>query len=413
MDLSRTTVECAAYLVDIDHPDSGSISSCTKAVPADGGAVPVPADGGPVAVASASSGPANGSASAAAPPSPSTSGGSTTDPSSGTGGGIAVPPDAVPPDVAPRPTAAAPSASAALDVAGQVLAALGIEGTPRALDAWSDSRTVLVDPVVGGMPTVGVATTVDVDTSGVVAATGRLEAPAAGPDYPILTARGALDRLGSLPQPMPAVDCPVSKDGTTSCSAGALEPTVVTGATLGLMLSYDSVDPVLVPAWLFTVDGWTDPMPVIAVTDQYLGGATPSPGSGSGSSPGSGGPDATLSPIPPATGDLPATRTSDPGTVVGPTPIQPGGVAVTSASLGKDGRTLTLTGWGGVCAEYRGDAKETDTEVYVVINSTPTVDKDMACIELAKEISVDVVLQAPLGSRTVQDGNTGETLKVG
>jgi hypothetical protein len=97
---------------------------------------------------------------------------------------------------------------------------------------------------------------------------------------------------------------------------------------------------------------------------------------------------------------------------VEPTPLQPGSVAVTAASLSADGRTLTLTGWGGVCAEYRGDAKETGTEVYVVISSTPTIDKDMACIELAKEISVDVTLQAPLGTRVVVDGNTSERVAV-
>jgi hypothetical protein len=421
---SRTTEECATYLVDIDSADPyTSMSSCTRAVAV---------DGGPVAGSSSAAGTAGTSATTPPPPSgaspspPSPAGQS--DPSAGTGGGDDPLPIG-PPDAVPTPAVPAPSAADALAAARPVLAALGIDATPRALDAWSEWRTVLVDPTVAGLPTLGIATTIDVDKDGIVGATGRLDAPSAGPDYPVVSATAALDRLATQPQPMPAVDCvttsdasgspapaigcaepgtavdcPVAKDGTTSCPSVDVVPSVVTGASFGLMLSFDGTEAVLVPAWLFAIEGWSDPMPVVAVDDKYLGNPEPITGTGSGSGGGS-------APGSPGT-DTPVAPPSDPGTVVEPTPLQPGSVAVTAASLSADGRTLTLTGWGGVCAEYRGDAKETGTEVYVVISSTPTIDKDMACIELAKEISVDVTLQAPLGTRVVVDGNTSERVAV-
>jgi hypothetical protein len=257
--------------------------------------------------------------------------------------------------------------------------------------------------------------------------------------YPLVTAQQAFDAFTALPVPMPAVDCPVpsasasasdaigcvasvgapalgapsiacptTPDGKGTCPTETLPPTVVTGATLGLMLTWDT-EPLLVPAWLFTIDGASDTLPMIAVQPSYLG--DPSAGSGSASSsPGSSGGGSVTDPG----GSASAIPPGEPVPTTAVAPVAPtGSVTVTAAALGADGRTLTLTGWGGVCASYAADAKETATEVYVVITATPTVGKDTACIEIAKEISADVTLAAPLGSRTVIDGASGTPVKVG
>ena len=52
------------------------------------------------------------------------------------------------------------------------------------------------------------------------------------------------------------------------------------------------------------------------------------------------------------------------------------------------------------------------TEVRVSIIPTPTIGPDQACIELAKEIEVEVALGSPLGDRAVVDAATGTQLKV-
>ena len=66
------------------------------------------------------------------------------------------------------------------------------------------------------------------------------------------------------------------------------QPSRVTGAQLGLILSYDAShtgSAVLVPAWLFAVAGTNDPVPVIAVAPTYLAAPTTGPSTAS-SSPG-------------------------------------------------------------------------------------------------------------------------------
>ena len=364
---SRSLEECAVYLVDIDRAGPSAISSCARAV----------------------------------------SGGGST--------GTPTPTDPVQVDATPAATTPAPSSAAALTAVAPILAVLGLDAEPRVLPAWSSWRTVLVDPRVAGLPTVGVSTMIDVEGTGVIGAMGRLATPVAGPAYPVLTATAALDRLNAAPRPMPAVDCPMVEGGSSSCPGGVPTPQVITGATLGLSLSFDGVDALLVPAWLYTVDGWTEPMPAVAVEDRYLGDPTPGsdPGAGSGGAgtdPSSGGsepggtePDGTgATPIPP---EEPAPGGSDPGAAAP-------GSAITAVAVTADGRRLVLTGWGGVCANYAGEATESGTEVRVSIIPTPTIGPDQACIELAKEIEVEVALGSPLGDRAVVDAATGTQLKV-
>lgn len=300
---------------------------------------------------------------------------------------------------------------AALATAEPVLAAAGVDATPRVLGgAAGQSGTVasvVADPTISGLPTSGLSSVVDVDPQGVRGATGWLGDLTADGDYPVVSAQKAFDRLDSMPRALAAIACPDIAPGPMESGApeampcASPEPMVVTGATFGLTLSWEGLTPILVPAWLFTVTGWDNPLAQIAVADQYLAEPTPIPepttDAGGGSDPGSGG---SAIPPQPGTPETPAEPPTDPG--LSPEPV-PGYVSIDSALVSADGMSLTLVGWGGVCAEYSGEVKEDSDHVYGYITSRSTLAPDQACIEIAKEIKVTVRLQEPLGPRTVLD----------
>ncbi len=216
-----------------------------------------------------------------------------------------------------------------------------------------------------------------------------------------MSARTAFDRLADSPRPLPELACVQSKDGRTVCPTPT--PLVVTGAVLGLELASDDGAPVLVPAWLFTVRDSDEPLAAIAVEPRFLGDPDPGPGAstdpGSGSEPGSSG---GTEPMPPTT-DTPVAPPAQGGA---------SGAAVTAATVSADGRTLTLVGWGGVCATYSAIADESGSAVKVQIVGTSTIGPDEACADMALEVKVDVALERPLGARTVTDATTGEKVRV-
>jgi hypothetical protein len=299
-------------------------------------------------------------------------------------------------DSGPTPAVPSPDDAAALAAASPVLAVAGLEDRARALtDAGSLTRTVVADPVVDGLRTSGIRTVVDVDRTGVVGAYGRLGGTTQGATYPVVSARTAFDRLADGPRALlPELACVESKDGRTVCPEPA--PLVVTGAVLGLELASDGGEPVLVPAWLFDVRGSDEPLAAVAVEPRFLADPEPAPGAstepGAGGAPGSGG---SVEPPPPA-----------------PVPSTGPGAAVESASVSADGRTLTLVGWGGVCATYLGLADESSTAVKVQIVGTSTIGPDEACADMAQQVEVKVALDEPLGSRPVSDATTGEKVRV-
>src|SRR5207253_6895706 len=95
---------------------------------------------------------------------------------------------------------------------------------------------------------------------------GWLAAPAAGTEYPLVSAKRALDALPAPPRILiacatPAVaDCPMPR------------PVVVTGARPGLTLRYqDRGGPLLAPAWLYDVRGGGFPPAAVAIDPAYLG----------------------------------------------------------------------------------------------------------------------------------------------
>lgn len=124
---------------------------------------------------------------------------------------------------------------------------------------------------------------------------GWLGQPARGPAYPLVTAAEAFRRLQAQPYAQIAL-CRLHPAG--GCAPAP--QTKVTGAELGLMTALDARGALLVPAWLFSVAGQADPVPVVAVESRYLRPADPrrlGPSAPTASTPGPG--------QPPTRGSLP------------------------------------------------------------------------------------------------------------
>ena len=290
---------------------------------------------------------------------------------------------------------------AAKAAAVPVLKAVGQDGA--ALDArqlMGSVRVVNADPVVGGLPTYGWPTGIQVGADGeIVGGSGHLKGLEKDDSYPVLAAQDALKQLnaessraakggiGGCATPVPLEDDSVEggqpEGGPASPEAGCEArqdtppPTTMTveKATFGLAARTSAGEPVLVPSWLFSVrpDGGGPERTVVqvAVDPEHLA------------------PDAS-SPAPEPTRD-PADR----GTEI--------------LSYSSDGRTLEVTFWGGVCSTYEAGATEDGKRVQVtVVESQPEPGK--ACIMIAKELTRTVTLDAPLDGRTVVDADTGRTV---
>ena len=143
---------------------------------------------------------------------------------------------------------------AALAAAAPVLAAAGVSTPPRVLaGAGGQSGTaavVVADPAVAGLPTSGLRSVVDVDTQGVLGATGWLGDLSTDGDYPVVSAQTAFDRLDAMPRALADIACPEIAPGPMESPADdpmplpcKVDPLVITGATFGLMLSWEDAEP--------------------------------------------------------------------------------------------------------------------------------------------------------------------------
>lgn len=143
----------------------------------------------------------------------------------------------------------------------------------------------------------------------------------------------------------------------------------VTGATLTMMDVQSSVGFVQVPAWRFTLEGTAVSLLRVAVPLTGL-----------------------IRAAPPENQRVPGD-----------------GSSVDSFSLLPDGRTLRLHFVGspdepGPCgADYRGEQYASTRAVVVTVLQVPREDtgQDIACTAIGAERTVDIVLEAPLGDRTV------------
>jgi hypothetical protein len=114
---------------------------------------------------------------------------------------------------------------------------------------------------VAGLPTQGVELYVEGDAHGVATVTGHI-APTAGHEYPLRTARAALEALPRPPRP-----------------GNSPEPIEIAGAYLGLEVEDEADTPgptILVPAWFYTLADGTIAVTAIAVDPAHIG-APPGP----------------------------------------------------------------------------------------------------------------------------------------
>lgn len=299
--------------------------------------------------------------------------------------------------------------SAAKKAAAPVLKAVGQDDAK--LDAgqlMGGVRVVNADPKVGGLPTYGWSTGVQVGSDGqVVGGSGRLKAPEKGATYPVIGAEETLAQLnaagggggrvgiGGCASAVPNAGgstagssdggAPAVEKGTKapceepSSAPPKPQPVAVKGATFGLAVQFVDGRQALVPSWLFDVkpQGAPETFTVThpAVEPKFL--TSPS----------------TPSPTP--------TPTEKPDTG----PKQP---VPHVESYRADGKSLTVHFWGGVCSDYSASADESKGSVRVKV--TETHKKGEVCIMMAKEFTETVTLDQPLGDRKVVDATDGKTV---
>jgi hypothetical protein len=298
--------------------------------------------------------------------------------------------------------------------AAPVLDGIGLAGARvDASRTVTSTRTVTADPVVGGLPTHGWDTTLEIDPNGrVIGGHGRLSALAKGDTYPVIGAAEAFKELSSarVMQPDHRMSCQVPMpDGGTAqngagsaasptspgqdktlphslpCVAPRVLPIDITGAEFGLASEFVPGGQALVPAWLF------DAVPEGATAGSVIARQAVDPAvvQGGGNAPG--GP----SPASPAT----------------PPPAGPGGAhRMTVTGYQQHGGSLTLTFWGGVCETYTATAAETSAQVRVSVTGKETK-PGAFCPAMLKRQTASVQLDGPLGGRTVVDAASGAPVK--
>ncbi|MEW2271226.1 hypothetical protein [Streptomyces griseofuscus] len=273
------------------------------------------------------------------------------------------------------PTGAPVSAAVAGKAAAPVLRAAGLAGARTdAGQVMGKQRVVTADPVVGELPTTGWATGLTISGQGeVVGGHGLLSTPAKGATYPVLDAEKTLALMNAAPKgdhrmgPGGCADpgrFATRLDGPCGQASPAPAGTVtVDRAVFGLAAHSVGGRQTLVPSWLFeTRDSGTVSYP--AIDPRYLTSSAPS-----------------------APSAPPASPTAGPGN----------SVKVTGYTA--DDRKLTVSFYGGLCADYAVAARESATRVTVTV--TEHRQEGKICPMIAKEFTRTVRLKAPVDGRAV------------
>ncbi|MDQ0796786.1 hypothetical protein [Streptomyces sp. B1I3] len=283
--------------------------------------------------------------------------------------------------------AAEAAAAPVLEAVGQEDAALdarGLMGSVRVVDA---------DPVVGGLPTYGWSTGIQVGPGGeIVGGSGQLKGLHKSHSYPVVGADDALRQLnaenrhgaksgiGGCAAPVP-LEGDLTAPGTGCASADGKRPATtltVEKAVLGLAPRRSDGEQVLVPSWLFSVR------------------------------PEGGGPQETVVRVAVDPDHLAKEETRPT-----PEPTQdPQGEGASLIGYSADGRTLEVTFWGGVCGEYTAHATESGSTVRVTVTASKP-DPEEVCIMIAETQTRTVTLDAPLDGRAVVDGTSGAAVPRG
>ncbi|MGW0514775.1 hypothetical protein ACWD1W_37095 [Streptomyces olivaceoviridis] len=273
------------------------------------------------------------------------------------------------------------SAAEAEKAAAPVLRAAGLDGARTDASRVMGARRVVdAEPVVGGLPTYGWTTGLTVDRDGeLVGGHGLLATPVKGDAYPVVGAAKTLELMngaardghrmgiGGCASPEPLKDRLEQPCGASTGAPEAAGDTVtVEKAVFGLAAHSVGGRQTLVPSWLFRVRGSTAggafTVTYPAVDPAYLTSASASPA---------------------------------------PEPSQAPGKSrsVRVNAYTADGRTLELSFYGGVCADYRTSARESGGRVTVTVTERPWPGR--VCVLIAKEYVKTVTLDAPLDGRTV------------
>ncbi|MFF9751579.1 hypothetical protein ACF1FC_01985 [Streptomyces sp. NPDC014344] len=283
------------------------------------------------------------------------------------------------------------SEAAAKRAAAPVLKAVGQDDAKLDASQVLDGRRVVnADPEVGGLPTYGWTTGVVVGAGGeVVGGSGRLAEPVKGDDYPVVSAREALDAMNGAPgaggrveiggcaTPVPLDEGQRQEEPCVPATKPAGDTVSVDEAVFGLAAHAVDGRPALVPSWLFEVRPAGSESP-FTVTHPAIAPSFLAPPEGSGQRPGE---------EPSGPGDEP---TSAPATR-----------EVEVEGYTAEGDELTVTFTGGVCADYEATASESGDEVTVRVTGTSRPGE--VCILIAKRYQETVRLDAPLGAREVVD----------
>ncbi|MEU6462040.1 hypothetical protein [Streptomyces sp. NPDC046976] len=266
------------------------------------------------------------------------------------------------------PTGAPVSAAAAEKAAAPVLRAAGLDGARTdAGQVMGKQRVVTADPVVGGLPTTGWATGLTISGQGeVVGGHGLLSTPVKGATYPVLDAKKTLALMNAAPKDdhrMGAGGCAspgrfaTRLEGPCGQESPAPAGTVtVDRAVFGLAAHSVGGRQTLVPSWLFETRG-SGTVSYPAIDPRYLASSAPSAA-----------------------------------------PTSPGGSVKVTGYMADD-RDLTVSFYGGLCADYSVAARESATRVTVTV--TEHRQEGKICPLIAKEFTRTVRLKAPVDGRAV------------
>jgi hypothetical protein len=195
----------------------------------------------------------------------------------------------------PLPPVALPDRATAQRIARSLFSrvAAPMNGTELQLLQSFDRWFVSAFPRVGGQPTIGFIWSAGIGSKGeILSATGWLDTPRRGDNYPLISVREALQRLRNRQVPGPITD----ESRSLLCARTEQQPfggcwpakqltLLVTNVRLGLQFATTLPQPggsnqslgYLVPAYLFQINGsWERQVGVIAVQDRFLT-TTPTP----------------------------------------------------------------------------------------------------------------------------------------
>ncbi|QKW06061.1 hypothetical protein HUT18_06250 [Streptomyces sp. NA04227] len=292
-----------------------------------------------------------------------------------------------------------PNEDLAKKKAAPVLRAAGVgKAQLEASELTGASRVVKANPEIGGLPTQGWTTSVNVAFDGsITGGHGYLKTPEKGDSYPLLSAKRTLDELnrtggtyrsgkGGCAEPVPlgAEEGTDTKggarlphDGTDSkdtkdCKPAKPHTSTVKKAVFGLSAQSEKGRQILVPSWHYSVrpEGATSDFTVVhpAIDPRFL--AQPSTG---------------------APADRPSPRPTGPNAPLKDAKIEKYTVK---------GKELTVHFYGSVCKKYSVSAKEEGGKVTVRVTE-PAAKPGKVCVQMAKKMDLSVQLDKPLAEREV------------